>query len=246
MTTLFRDSTAVLRRAINEGIIDPTMRSIAVKSFGKISLFQPLMRQLHDTTRRYRANTAWLGKQNSWMMPETRRYQISDSPDNSPVQLSVAFPWMVELARFSVPTQNIGIIKSFEQFLDLPGTPPAVYSSLVNWGNPFVLLPNRIVWYFRLSPNAAGAPWVNVTGIQANADHLPGRPYTDLPQTSDLWYPTSSPASSNIHLPVPGGFTLRAFLLTPAMNGIRAAVKLSGTVQSELSSEAQMVARASW
>jgi hypothetical protein len=248
MKTFFKDSTNVLRRAIKEGVIDPTMRAIAVKTFGKVSLFQPLMSQLHAQQKRYRQETAWLGKQNTWVSPSTRRYQNSVSPDTTPSVLGVALPWLVELARFMVPDNVLGVVKSFEQYLSLTGTPNVNYTSALSWGNPFVMLPNHVQWFFRLSPSAAmpAAAWVDITGLTAIADNLPGRPYTDLPQTSDLWYPATSPAAANVHMVVPGGFCLRAFLLAPALVGLRAAVKLAGSVQSELNTEAQQVARAGW
>lgn len=247
MKTFFQESTDVLRRAIKQEIIDPTMRSIERKSYGKISLFQPLMKQLHEQVKRYRISTAWLGKQNTWLMPETRRYLTSVSPVVTPSVLSVSSPWLVELARFSVPENQFGIVKSFEQFLSLPGNPPTLYSGIQAWGNPFSMGANHVSWCFRLSPLAdTQTTFSNITGLGAIVDHLPGRPYTDLPQTDDIWYPAGSPASANVHLPVPGGFCLRVFLLTPAIAGLNAAAKLAGTIQSELSSESQKVARVVW
>jgi hypothetical protein len=246
MKTLFKDSTNVLRRAIKEGVIDPTMRAIAVKSFGKVSLFQPLMSQLHEQQKKYRQSTAWLGKQNSWMLPATRRFQQSAFPPVTPSVSASPAPWMVELARFSVPDMNIGFVKSFEQYLSIQHGTEYTVSDL--WGNPFCARPNVVTWYFRLSPSASMTleQWVDINGTSATPDNLPGRPYTDLPFTDDLWYPATSPPAQNIHLTVPGGFCLRVFLLAPALVGLRAACKLAGTIQSELNTEAQQVARVGW
>lgn len=248
MKTFFKDSTNVLRRAIKEGVIDPIMRAIAVKSFGKVSLFQPLMTQLHEQQKRYRTETAWLGKQNSWMSPATRRYQNSASPPVTPSLAGAVLPWLVELARFMVDDNHVGFVKSFEQYLAVSGPPAVNYTNAASWGNPFSVLPNHVQWFLRLSPSTSmtTAAWLDVTGIAATADNLPGRPYTDLPQTSDIWYPANSPSAQNVHLTVPGGHCLRAFLLAPAIAGIRAAVKLAGSVQSELNKEAQQAAKVGW
>jgi hypothetical protein len=245
MTSL-KESTVVMRRAINEGIIDPTPSAIAKKIFGNASLFKPLMEQIRHQRSWYALNPKWLGKQNSWVSPTTRRYQQSENPPTSPITNTINAPWLVELARWTVPDGYVGIIKSFEQWLSLPGIQtPTIYSSLTNWGNPFVMLPNRVDWYFRLSPTNRDN-WMDVTGLSAIPEYLPGMPYTDLPHTSDLWFPATSPSSANLHLPVPGGFTLRVFLITPAIQYLSAAAKLQGTVQNELSSEAQHVVRVTW
>jgi hypothetical protein len=244
-TTRFREASDVLRRAVAQGVIDPTPRAFDRKRFETISLFQPLMRQLHVQATAFRAKTSWLGKQNTWVAPPTRRYQISYEPDNAPVVQTAAIAWLVELARWPVPDGNFGVVKSFEQYLADRQT---TYSTFNSWGNPYATAPNRIEWYFRLSPvsEIGVTPWLNVTGLSAIAAYLPGRPYTDLPATNSLWYPASSPQSANIHLPVPGGYALRVFLLAPPIAGLQAAVKLSGTIQSELGIEAQNVARMSW
>lgn len=253
-TTMFRESTQFLRRAIGQGIIDPHLQAIQKKSLGKINLFQPLMRQLHDQAVEFRADTRWLGKQNTWVMPATRRYQNSIEPEGAPLVVSVASNWLVELARWAVSDQDFGIVKSFEQYLSFPTVqgPRDVYTKSANWGDPYAFpaTAGHVQWYFRLSPvsTVQTNAWINVTGPSAIADNIPGEPYTDLPKTADLWYPASSSSGANIHLPVPGGFVLRVFLLAPAMSagGLSAACKLSGTTQTAIAQSAQEVAQISW
>ena len=147
MKTFFQESNDVLRRAISQQIIDPTMRSMERVSYGKISLFQPLMKQLHEQVKRYRVSTRWLGKQNTWLMPETRRYQASTAPEVNPVELP-ALASLTELARFFVPENHFGLIKSFEQMIGTGGSPPSFFSLC----NPFPTWPIRVRWFLRLSP----------------------------------------------------------------------------------------------
>lgn len=248
MKTFFQESNDVLRRAISQQIIDPTMRSLERVSYGKISLFQPLMKQLHEQVKRYRVSTRWLGKQNTWLMPETRRYQASTAPEVNPVVLPASSPAiasLVELARFSVPENHFGLIKSFEQMLGIDDLP-----SFFTLGNPFLTYPTRVTWFLRLSPIADmyRTPFLNVSGVAATIDNLPGRPYTDLPFTHDCWYPVQSPTAANVHLPIPSGNCLRVFFWSPGFEDdvLYIAARLAGTIQSELSTEAQNVARVVW
>lgn len=243
-----QNSINVMRRALDLGVVSKRLLPIEKMVLRSSSLLSPLMAQLKGQRERYTIDPSWIRRQTTWQRPDTRRYQNSLMPPNSPLSLGVALPWMVEVSRWSVPVGYFGIVKSVEQFLSSPGLQTTVvHSDSSHWGNPFSWLPNRVKWYFRLSPLSGGVgPWINVTGISALADNLPGLIYTDMSVTDDLWYPAGSSSSANIHLPVPGGYCLRSYAIVPPVVGTSVALKMSGTIQSEVNSDTQTVARVVW
>ncbi len=244
----FHQSAALMRRAISENIITVTPKSIAKFRNDGIDGFKALMNTVSEQWRGSLEASSWLGQQSSWQLPTTRRYHQSRLPKTTPsVQPSSALDWLVELSRFPVPFGSVGVIKSFEQFLQRGET---VYSISDNCGNPF-LFDTEIRWFFRLSDvHWVASPWVNSTGLSAITDYLPGTPYDDFANTNDLWFPASSSSSANIHLPIPGGKVLRVFCIIKAsemeVDEAKVAAKLAGTIQSETNNDAQFMIRTTW
>jgi len=165
VATQFQESSALMKRAIDIGIIDPLPDVFQIMGIGEHSLLSALVRQIKEQRARCLSPSPWIGQQSSWQLPTTRRYQQSVSPSDQPI--TQVFPtenWSVELARWPVPFGSLGIIKSFEQYLagvNIQGN--VVYSESQSWGNPFPLA-TRFEWYLRLSPiQYLGYPWVNVT-----------------------------------------------------------------------------------
>lgn len=245
MNPEFEQSCALLRRAVNEDVISITPRSVSKWRGWKSDLLADLMDNMREEYRSLTEPSPWLGKQSSWQLPQTRRYEQSRHPVGAPItHPDPALDWMVELSRWPVPFGSVGILKSFEQYVAQGET---VVSASQNWGDPYFLGTN-IRWTFRLSQiHLIGNAWINATGGSAIADYLPGIPYTDFPYTDDLWFPAGSSASANIHFPVPGGFFLRVICLVDAPGtAVTLAGKLAGTVQTELSADAQFTLRTSW
>lgn len=241
----YRQSCELLRRAITQEVISVTLPAVAKwRGWGD----DMLAKCIQNVSRKWKSLSSpspWLGQQSSWQLPQTRRYQQSRFPSENPVtHASSTLDWMVELARWPVPIGSVGVVKSFEQFV---GEEQSVYTTSNNWGNPYPLTMN-IRWFFRLSPiDSLSEPWIDVTGGGAVPQYLPGLPYNDLPFTDDLWFPAGSCSSANIHLPVPGGYSLRIVAIVTAPDfDIRIAAKICGSVQSETNKDAQFVLRTSW
>lgn len=151
--------------------------------------------------------------------------------------------WRVELARFAVPRGKVGIVKSYEQFLETTDQTTETWSSIDNWGDPRV--PVNGTWFFRLSQfNGLMIPWVN----QLNpSTYRVGTPYTDIPDETGLWFPLGGAQSNNVHFVVPGGYVLRLFweveatVFEPVV-----AARLRGYMQSSFSDESRWSVRVNW
>lgn len=234
-----------MRRAVEENIFNPTPNALQRIIDGKASLYAPLMQAVREQREQSIVDSPWLEQQSSWQLPTTRRYIQSKTPSVVPsVQTDPAQNWMIEIARLPVPYGSVGILKSFEQYVSQGDN---VLTGSENWGNPF---PSSVSirWFLRLSSlSKVGGSWINSSGGSAISDYLPGTPYDDLPQSDGVWFPASSSASSNIHLPIPGGQVLRLICLVGSSEtAVRIAGKLAGTVQVEMNKDAQFVVRTSW
>lgn len=243
------ESCDALRRAIDVGVIDPTLSVWAW--WGELDT--NVVSALQDQLEAQRRPHEWVGKQSTWQQPRTRRHQVSNAPSTLPVtQTSPTLPWLVELARWPVSYGSFGLVKGVEQYLSHPELQgQVILSTSPYWGDPWPLgLSQSIEWHFRLSPiYQGGLPWVTLTGPQAIVDRIPGQPYDDLPVSDGLWYAAGGNTAANVHLPVPGGQILRVFLRVGAQSAdspLSAFCRLTGTTQVETSSEAQYVARTTW
>jgi hypothetical protein len=208
------------------------------------SLLRPLMEAVSAQRRQTLVGSPWLGQESSWQLPTTRRYLQTRHPPIAPtVQPDSGQNWIVEVARASVPFGSVGIIKSLEQYVADTDT---IWTDSDHWGNPYP--PFSIRWFFRLSPIAhVAAPWINTSGASALPDYLPGTSYDDLAESTGIWFSASSSASTNIHLPIPGGEVLRVVCIVGThQSPVRIAAKLAGTVQAETNADAQHVVRTSW
>lgn len=234
-----------MRRAVKDQLLNPQPNAIQRIVNGKANLYGSLMNSVVKQREQALESSPWLGQQASWQLPTTRRYLQSRSPAVVPsVQPDPALAWMIELARFPVPFGSIGILKSFEQYISQGED---VFTTSQYWGDPFPFsVPIR--WYFRLSSlSTVGAPWINATGLSAVPDYLPGTPYDDFSQSIGTWFPAGSSGSANIHLPIPGGQSLRLVCLIGAsQTAVRVAGKLAGTIQIETNKDAQFVVRTTW
>lgn len=235
-----------MRRAIDENVLDPTLPQIQRWKSGNANLYRSLMVTMSEQRRATIDQSPWLSKQQSWQLPQTRRYRQSRSPiyDQPLIQPNSALAWMAEVARYPVPDGSIGVIKGFEQYVDQSG---GIVTTINSWGNPWPT-DLDVEWFFRLSNyRTLGSPWINVSGPSAIRDYLPGISYDDFPSTVGVWFPGASPPSQNIHLPVPGGYVLRVIaIVQPSQYRVGIAAKLVGTNQSELNQDAQFVVRTSW
>lgn len=244
-STYQSEQRALLNRVVKNELLNPHPDQIQELVDDKASLLMPLMETVREQRAQNLVDSPWLGQQASWQLPTTRRYlQSKQPPAGGPsVQPNPALDWMVELARYAVPYGSVGIIKSFEQFLSSGGT---IWTASEYWGNPHAS--PAVQWFFRLSPiSKQAAPWINVSGLSAIRDYLPGTAYNDFEASTDVWFPAGSSASSNIHLPIPGGFVIRLIAIVGAtQSAVSVSAKLAGTVQSETNADAQFTVRTSW
>ncbi|MCK4785546.1 MAG: hypothetical protein KAV87_17465 [Desulfobacteraceae bacterium] len=239
-----RESNNLFNKVVNKELINPHPDAIQELVDNEASLLMPLMETVRAQRAQNLVDSPWLYQQSTWQLPATRRYQQSKQPPEAPsVQPDAGLDWVVELSRYPVPYGSIGIIKSYEQFMSAGGT---IWTASEHWGNPY---PSAAVrWYFRLSPiSRLAAPWINASGLSAIPDYLPGTAYDDFAASNDIWFPAASPASSNIHLPIPGDFLIRLVAIVGASEeAVTISAKLAGTIQSETNDDAQFVARTSW
>jgi hypothetical protein len=116
----------------------------------------------------------------------------------------------VELARFPVPSGNIGIVRKLYQWTN------GNFCSADDWGNPFKNDPNvdDIIWHLRLTPfiGAQGARW------DSTEPFLPGIPYQDLPFIRYLWHLPHA-AGHDLNLIIPSGWMLRLIARVPILVG---------------------------
>jgi len=154
-------------------------------------------------------------------------------------------PWLVELARFTVPVRFAGVVHSFEQVLIVPGLQTSTaWTESSHWGNPFIRDDDiNVRWLLRLDRIDRNDPWVN----QLNPVRFPGNPWQDMPEVNDLWYPAGSPAAGNIHFLIPENTTLRVFAHVVATDEqISVACRLAGSVQSTMNTNSQTAFKEQW
>lgn len=240
----FKQANDLIRRAIKENVIDPVPDAIRRWQFCDVDKYSSIFDSMAAKYQAQLEKSPWLYQQQSWQLPTTRRYVQSRHPVGGLLTQPTTAAWMAEVARFSVPFGSVGIVKSFEQYV---GQGETVYTTSEHWGNPYPL-PTSIRWYFRLSHiHLLGGPWINVSGLSAIPDYLPGISYDDFSRSDDIWFPAASSSSSNIHLPIPGGQFVRVIALVgESQTPVSISAKLAGTVQSEMSKDAQFTVRTSW
>lgn len=117
----------------------------------------------------------------------------------------------VELARFTVPFGQLGMVKRVDTFMfdattDPPTFPPSPWSGLPDFYN--------VVWLLRLEPFVGTvAPQLIDSPITSE---LTGWPHPDLPEIRDYWYsPTESNNAVGLSLIVPQAHQLRLYAQIP-------------------------------
>jgi hypothetical protein len=240
----FHQSIVLIRNAINQKVIDPTFPQEKRWNIGSINRWPQLFSNLEQRWIDSLVRSPWLHEESLWVAPQTRRYKQSEQAPGSPLTQPDLNPWLVELCRFEVPTGNLGIIKSIEQYISVDQT---VFTQSQYWGNPFITGID-LTWFLRLSPvTTPREPWLSISGPTVGPNQLPGIAYSDLPQTDDLWYPAASSSAANVHLPLPGGQILRVFVLVPIVEERKTvACRLTGSIQIEICRDTQVVARVTW
>lgn len=177
----------------------------------------------------------WL---NTLQNPKTLRYQKSTrGPFQHPQQSAPFSPWLVELARFEVPYGGVGFVRDFQQFL---ADENETWSGVNHWGD--FRIPYSVRWVFRLDRfNGTHPEWINTTGIPT----LPGEPYPDQPDETDLWFPVHN--RQTVRWTVPGGFMLRVFCQTDTLQArLTVAARVRGELQTAYSCQAAINLRSVW
>ena len=192
-------------RAIKKNVVkEPSWRARLNNRFIQWALSQPLEKPTVPARQLYELPE---------LNPRTLHYW-----QNRPILYSAPAgtdPWLIELARVVIPSENIGILKSLEQVVVHPDLQnPNYFSISGQWGNPFPFPAGLIItWHLRLERVTGTEPaLINQSGVGVQA-LLPGEPHFELPEFDNLWFPASSPASQNIHLTIGGRYRLRVLAL---------------------------------
>ena len=194
----------MFNRAIFGNVVkEPGWRSRLNTAFIRCAFAQPLVRS--EIPRK-------LLFEKPEMNPATQRYwEHTYGLQTSPAGTD---PWLVELARVTIPQAAVGIVKSFEQFVYHPDiAEPVYYSESGNWGNPHILPAATVTirWIFRLERDEAPEPAQLV--YSGPNPELPGVPHYEQPDMTELWFPAASPPSQNFHLTIGGRYRFRVFAL---------------------------------
>lgn len=187
----------MLGRAIRFNILpEPRWKARLNNAFIRWAFSQPVPRGFYSINK----------DENPEQNPKTQRYWehtfgLMEAPSGTT-------PWVIELARISIPDSFVGVCKGFEQFVDVEGESPVTTSD--DWGNPFILPDEiRITWYFRLERCDTGEPpQINASSVSPMI-LLPGEPHFDVSEMRDLWFPAASPPSQSFHMTVGGRYRLR-------------------------------------
>jgi len=235
----FVENARVLRRAYEEEVIDSSL-----------SIFRDApvnMMRWMNSVKSLEPKVPFVSLQQN---PEALRTQIHTF-GRTPADLDMkGTDHIQELARITVPPDNIGYLTNIEQYIaDRDG---GMYPSRAQyWGMPYheTVDYDEIVWIFRLESYLSIAPTrFTYTGVAPLANYesvLPGRPFSDLPQFNGLWYPaTKRNAFCAI---IPEGHILRLYAYLPGSDlpiyNWRVACKLTAYLQSSLCDEAHTNSR---
>lgn len=251
----FHPSTAdriVTREAVADGVFD--------WGFGDAGLDTAVTNRFLQWMESRSPGSPLIQMEAGGLSPESIHVRIHNRPlQEHPDAVAPFSHWSIELARFDVPSGCIGVVKGFEQYLAhqaVDGVDTAfVYTQNSRWGIPWVRytgnaleLPDAGTWHFRLSPiTRRPIAWFNRVGAQAG--RLPDTSYTDFPADTGLWWPAGSPASQNLHLLVPGGYSLRVIWEHAeriAGARVEVAAKIKGFVQSDKTPESRYNVRSRW
>lgn len=235
---LIEESSLVMREAVKKEIVDVVLRpceglSIPLSMFSLVcspefaqpSANDPETFNLHTADQSLR----WQENSLDW---------VTHDP--------VADYFMVEVARFSVPSGHVGYIEQLEQVVtDVDGN--FFPTNQEYWGSPEFTFPDadNIQWFLKLDFFAGTQP----PRIQLNntapipASSIPGYPYNDLPIINELWYPAH--CNRRIKLIVPGNRMLRLYAYSPplVLYQWRYGGRLAGYTQSMYHAESTANAR---
>lgn len=244
MQTLEGRSCAVLRSAIEQGIVDAPS-TIADLDSRWFSYLAEASRKSDISQKASRTEP--------YTHPLTRRYQEHGF---LPEKQNADFESLLcECARFDVVKGNVGIVRKIENFYgDIQRyfatfDPAAVPPIMATWGVPWMdtAEPDAVRFFLRLAP-FDGKQRVRHLANNILDPHgvMRGVPYSDLPEIAGCFYPPVM--NHEIWLPVPGGYTLILYAWTPATMTYQfvLAGKLRGIVQSKESAEIDLNMRTGW
>lgn len=225
-------------RVISKNVVpEPAWRARLNNSFIQWAMGQPLTRSEIPCKNEF---------ERPEVNPRTQRYvEHTYGLQTSPAG---GDPWMIELARLTIPSANTAIVKSFEQVVLQAGEETDVYSESQNWGNPFILPDGfNVAWHFRLERGDNPEPvQLNVSGVNPV---LPGEPHFEVSQMNDLWFPASSPASQNIHWTIGGRYRFRVIAIVTwpvAYEEVSIAAKVRGFRLSSFDRFTILPIRSNW
>lgn len=216
---------SMLAAAIRKNVVrEPTWRARMNNQFVRWAMSQQVIRLPEIPRKRLYENP----EQN----PLTQKSWENTHPDGLLTAPAGTVPWIVELARISVPQDYVGVCKSFEQVLIHPDIQdPITFSLSGNWGNPFLLPAGvTVTWHFRVERSDQGEPgWINASSPTPLV-LLPGEPHFDVSEMQDLWFGASSPPSQNFHMTIGSRYRMRVLAIVERDDeyAIQIAAKIRG------------------
>ncbi len=247
--TLDEEANETLRSALRQGIVDPLLRlpDIDPRMFRHLEEAQRLEGHKGPTPQ----------QSNPLQNPRSRRYQ-----ENSyfpPIgQTAGQTGWqslLCELARIAVPEGQIGYLRRIDQEIadllrykstfDWLALPTWYFNCGINWFDEPEIDDCR--WFLRIQPfHGQLPPRLNLIGLPAPDNHLPGDPYSELAEWRGFWQRSNDPR--DFWSIIPGMSLLRFFVWVPATVTYHWYVhgRLTAQTQSAYSAEAEMGARMGW
>ena len=170
-----------------------------------------------------------------WQNPTTPRiHEHYFEPFEQDEALS---PALVELARFTAPYGQTGIVKRVDTILSDQRTDPPTYPV-----EPYSILPDfyDVIFHLRLMPFTG--KWEARDNFGPILPNIPGFAHPDIPQIQYLWYGTGELNSTGLTLIVPQAYQLRLYAQFPQSTTYRitAIGRLRGYKQHTDSCAAQL------
>lgn len=229
--SFFSESSAILRSAIDQGLIDPVLYPFRDRDYliqRSMALIEALARQ--RMAIRIDPSTFELATQ-----PRSERWQEHSFPPVT--HIDTATYWAVEVARIIVPKGDIGLLNRIDQVIyDAHGDYYPTASPY--WGEPYPLLRDLTgtSWFLQIEYFNGTQPerYNRASAVVLTRANLPGQPYPELPEIYGLFYAAQNPAG-NLKAVIPGNRMLRLYFVTlPTAEPLNYQWTVSGRLRATL------------
>lgn len=230
--TLNQDSTELLRRAVNDGIIVPGRDYSTWKTS-----------HVAKAAMKYAVMNARPTNDLDWYGPQASLKTLVNRWDQKLFLLDQTRYNLIEVGRIVVPFRHVGYLRSISQIL-VESTGSFYPTSSEFWGVPFQSVSDvdNFRWFFRTEPFYGPQPGTyNFSSAIAFVPEniLPGQPFSELDHITGIWYPPHN-SGIKVDLLIGEGTMLRFFAYTPPTPNFEFSVgsRLEAKIQSSLCKEA--------